>query len=262
MTDPVDDTARVRVDRADWYATITMSVPQRRNALSLAVIEDLTAALRQVAATDVAGVMITGEGPVFSSGHDFADMAGRPLGEMRQLLRTCADMMLLTQQIPQVVLARVQGPALAAGCQLVASCDLAVAVDTATFSIPGGKAGWFCHTPAVAVARSVGRKQLMEMALTGDAVDAQTAVGWGLLNRAVPEADLDEACLDLLGRATRGSRLSKAMGKQTLYRQMGLDDRQAYDVAIEVMAASSQTADGQESMASFIERRPAKYVDR
>lgn len=252
----------VRVERHDWYATITMTIPQRRNALSLAVITDLTAALNDVAATDLAGVVITGEGTVFSSGHDFADMSGQMLGEMRGLLRTCSDMMLLAQQIPQVVMARVQGPALAAGCQLVASCDLAVAVDTATFAIPGGKAGWFCHTPAVAVARNLGRKQVMEMALTGDAIDADTAVRWGLLNRAVPSEQLDEATLDLLGRATRGSKLSKAIGKQTLYSQMQMEQRQAYDMAIEVMAASSQTADGQESMNSFIERRPAKYLDR
>jgi enoyl-CoA hydratase/carnithine racemase len=252
----------VRVERHDAYATITMTVSRRRNALALAVIEDLTAALREVAATDAAGVFLTGEGPVFSSGHDFADMSGRSLGEMRQLLGTCAEMMLLIQSVPQVVLARVQGPALAAGCQLVATCDLAVAVDTATFGIPGGKAGWFCHTPAVAVARNIGRKQLMEMALTGDTVDAGTAERWGLINRAVPEGDLDEACTDLLGRATRGSRLSKAIGKQTLYRQVDLGVREAYDLATEVMAASSQTADGQESMDSFIERRHAKYVDR
>lgn len=256
MTDPL-----VRAERHDWYTTITMAIPGRRNALSLALIEAVAEALREAAASDVGGIMIAGEGPVFSSGHDFADMSGRPLGEMRQLLRTCADMMLLIQQIPQVVLARVQGPALAAGCQLVATCDLAVAVDTATFSIPGGKAGWFCHTPAVAVARNVGRKQVMEMALTGDPIDAQTAVSWGLLNRAVPESDLDQAALDLLGRATRGSKSSKAMGKQTLYRQMDLEQRMAYDIATEVMAASSQTADGQESMNAFIERRPAKYLD-
>lgn len=252
----------VRLDRHDWYATITMTVPRRRNALALAVIEDLTAALEEVAASDLAGVMLTGEGPVFSSGHDFADMAGRPLGEMRHLLRVCSDMMLLLQRIPQVVLARVQGPALAAGCQLVASCDLAVAVDSATFSIPGGKGGWFCHTPAVAVARNVGRKQIFEMALTGDAIDAATAVDWGLINTAVPEDELDQACADLLGRATRGSKLSKALGKQTLYTQMQMEQRQAYDMAIEVMAASSQTADGQESMNSFIERRPPKFLDR
>lgn len=252
----------IRLDRHDWYATITMTVPKRRNALALTVIEDLIDALNEVATSDLAGVMITGEGPVFSSGHDFADMAGRPLGEMRQLLRTCSDMMLLLQRIPQVVLAKVQGPALAAGCQLVASCDLAIAVDSATFSIPGGKGGWFCHTPAVAVARNVGRKQLLEMALTGDAIDTETAVGWGLINKAVPEGDLDQACLDLLGRATRGSKLSKALGKQTLYTQMQMEQRQAYDMAIEVMAASSQTADGQESMNSFIERRPPKFLDR
>lgn len=252
----------VTVTRDDWCATITMTVPRRRNALSLHVINALADAFAEVAATDAAGIILTGEGPVFSSGHDFADMADRHYGEMRELLTTCADMMMLIQQVPQVVLARVQGPALAAGCQLVATCDLAVAVDTATFSVPGGKAGWFCHTPMVAVGRQLPPKRALEMALTGDPVDATTAEQWGLVNRAVPADQLDEACMDLLGRATRGSRLSKGLGKQTYYAQIGLDQRQAYDVATEAMAASSQTADGQESMRSFMERRPAKYVDR
>ena len=259
MTEP---STVVRTQRHDWYTEITLAVPRRRNALSLAMIEALARALEEVAASDAAGVLLTGEGPVFSSGHDFADMAGRSYADMRRLLRTCADMMTLVQQIPQVVLARVQGPALAAGCQLVASCDLAVAVDSATFSVPGGKAGWFCHTPMVAVGRQLPPKRALEMALTGDPVDASTAASWGLINRAVAAPHLDEACLDLLGRATRGSRLSKGLGKQTYYAQVGLEQRQAYDVAIEAMAASSQTADGQESMNSFIERRGATYTDR
>ncbi|WP_205712113.1 enoyl-CoA hydratase-related protein [Euzebya rosea] len=259
MTEP---STMVRTQPHDWYTEITLAVPRRRNALSLAMIEALARALEEVAASDAAGVLLTGEGPVFSSGHDFADMAGRSYADMRRLLRTCADMMTLVQQIPQVVLARVQGPALAAGCQLVASCDLAVAVDSATFSVPGGKAGWFCHTPMVAVGRQLPPKRALEMALTGDPVDASTAASWGLINRAVAAPHLDEACLDLLGRATRGSRLSKGLGKQTYYAQVGLEQRQAYDVAIEAMAASSQTADGQESMNSFIERRGATYTDR
>jgi enoyl-CoA hydratase/carnithine racemase len=252
----------VRTRRCDWYTEVTLALPRRRTALSLAMIDELTAVLQEVAASDAAAVLLTGEGPVFSSGHDFADMTGRSYGDMRQLLRRCADMMLLVQQIPQVVLARVQGPALAAGCQLVASCDLAVAVDSATFSVPGGKAGWFCHTPMVAVGRQLPPKRALEMALTGDPVDAATAASWGLVNRAVAPSELDDACLDLLGRASRGSRLSKGLGKQTYYSQIGLEQRQAYDVAIEAMAASSQTADGQESMNSFVERRPAEYVDR
>ena len=256
------DDALVRTQRHDWYTEVTLAVPRRRNALSLAMIEALARALEEVAASDAAGVLLTGEGPVFSSGHDFADMAGRSYADMRRLLRTCADMMTLVQQVPQVVLARVQGPALAAGCQLVARCALAVAVDSATFSVPGGKAGWFCHTPMVAVGRQLPPKRALEMALTGDPVDASTAASWGLINRAVAAPHLDEACLDLLGRATRGSRLSKGLGKQTYYAQVGLEQRQAYDVAIEAMAASSQTADGQESMNSFIERRGATYTDR
>jgi enoyl-CoA hydratase/carnithine racemase len=256
--DPTD----VRVERRDWCTAITLARPERRNALSLDVIGQLRAAVDEVAATDAAGILLAAEGPSFSAGHDFADMAGRPLGEMRQLLRACSDLMLRLQQVPQVVLARVQGHAWAAGCQLVASCDLAVAADTATFAAPGGKAGWFCHTPMVAIGRAVGRKQAAELALTGDPVDAATALAWGLVNRVVPEASLDDACAELLGRATRGSRLSKGMGKQTLHAQLDLGLREAYDHAVEVMAAASQTADGQESMAAFVEKRPAKYVDR
>jgi enoyl-CoA hydratase/carnithine racemase len=256
MTDPV------HLDRHDRFATITLAVPERRNALSLAVIEALRAAVEEVAASDAAGILLAGEGPAFCSGHDFGDMHGRPLHEMRHLLRTCSDLMLRLQQIPQVVLARVQGPAWAAGCQHVAACDLAVAAEEATFAAPGGKAGWFCHTPMVAIGRAVGRKRAAELALTGDPVDAPTAAAWGLVNRVVPADQLDEACLDLLHRATRGSRTSKGWGKQTLHAQLDLGTREAYDLAVEAMAAASQTADGQESMASFVERRPASYTER
>lgn len=256
-----EGTPPVRVTRDGRHATITMAVPRRRNALSLAVIEALHEAVEEVAASDAAGIVLSGEGPAFSSGHDFGDMHGRPLAEMRHLLRRCSDLMLRLQTVPQVVLARVQGPAWAAGCQLVASCDLAVASEDASFAAPGGKAGWFCHTPMVAIGRAVGRRRAAELALTGDPIDARTALDWGLVNRVVPAEQLDRACTELLDRATRGSRMSKAWGKQTLYAQLDVGVREAYDHAIEVMAAASQTADGQESMASFIERRHPTWVE-
>jgi enoyl-CoA hydratase/carnithine racemase len=196
---------------------------------------------------------------VFSAGHDFADLAGAGLPEARRVLRACTDLLDTMQAIPQPVVARVHGLATAAGCQLVATADLAVAGVSATFATPGGQGGWFCHTPMVAVGRNVARKRALELALTGDAIDAVTAAEWGLVNRVVPDADLDAATLDLLSRATRGSALSKALGKQTFYRQIGLDQRQAYDEAIEVMAASSQTADAQEGMAAFLEKRAPTF---
>jgi len=252
----------ILVEREGPFVTIAMNRPKRRNALSVAHMQELIAAFRQVGQSDARGVIVAGNGPVFSAGHDFSDMAGADLVAMRELLWTCTELMSTIQRLPQPVVARVHGLATAAGCQLVASCDLAVAAEDAGFATPGGKGGWFCHTPLVAVSRAIGRKQAMEMALTGDTVDAQTALEWGLVNRVVPADQLESATLDLLERATRGSAMSKAIGKQAFYTQLGMDQAQAYTYAVEVMAATSQTADAQEGMASFLEKRPATWVGR
>ena len=163
--------------------------------------------------------------------------------------------------VPQVVLARVHALATAAGCQLVASCDLAVAAESAGFAAPGGKGGWFCHTPMVAIARDVGRKRAMELALTGDVIDAATALDWGLVNRVVPDADLDDAVADLMARATRGSRASKAWGKQTMHAQLGRPERDAYTTAVEVMAAASQLPGAVEGMSAFLGKRRPVWPD-
>ncbi|KRE62421.1 enoyl-CoA hydratase-related protein [Nostocoides sp. Soil756] len=240
---------------------ITMRRPERRNALSEDHLRELLDALRATAGTDAAGVVIGGEGPVFSAGHDFADVAARDLDGVRDLLRLCTDVMQQVQAMPQVVIARVHALATAAGCQLVASCDLAVAGESAGFALPGGKGGWFCHTPAVPVARAIGRKRLMEMALTGDVVDAATALEWGLVNRVVPDADLDAAVDALMMRATRGARASKAHGKQVLYAQLDRPEEEAYAVALAAMADASQTPSAREGMAAFLEKRPAVWPD-
>jgi len=240
---------------------ITMNRPERRNSLSSAHLAELTDAFQAAARTDATGIVLAGEGKVFSAGHDFADVAARDLPGVRDLLRQCTELMKLIQSVPQVVIARVHALATAAGCQLVATCDLAVAAESAGFALPGGKGGWFCHTPAVPVARNVGRKRLMEMALTGDVVDAATAAEWGLVNSVVPDDELDAAVDALLARATRGSRVGKAIGKQTLYAQLDRPEADAYAIAVEVMASMSQTAGAKEGMAAFLEKRHPVWPD-
>lgn len=240
--------------------TITLNRADKRNALAMDVMLELTEAFRHVGSSGALGVILAANGPVFSAGHNFADMAGATLDEARRLFTVCTTMMDSVQSIPQPVVAKVHALATAAGCQLVASCDLAVAADTAGFAIPGGKGGLFCHTPLVAVARNIGRKRALEMALTGDVIDAATAADWGLINRAVPAEELDAATLDLITRATRGSALSKAMGKQGFYGEIDLAQGRAYDFAVELMANAALTVDAQEGIAAFLAKRHATFT--
>lgn len=249
----------ILVSTDEGITTVTLNRPDKRNALSLPLMLELTEALQAVGRSTARGVILAANGPVFSAGHNFADMAGASLAQARELFAVCTRMMDTLQALPQPVIARVHALATAAGCQLVATCDLAIAADTAGFAIPGGKAGLFCHTPLVAVARNIGRKRALEMAMTGDAIDAATAADWGLINRAVPPDQLEAATLDLISRATRGSTESKAMGKQGYYRQMELAQPQAYALAGEIMAAGALTEDAQEGIAAFLEKRPAQY---
>ncbi|MQA78625.1 MAG: enoyl-CoA hydratase [Streptosporangiales bacterium] len=253
------DYEMVKVERSGEFVTITMNRPERRNALSTAHMRELLAAFEETGDGDALGVVLAGEGPVFSSGHDFRDVAAGDGDEVRRMLEVCTRLMNTIQSVPQPVVARVHGLATAAGCQLVATCDLAVAAQSAAFAAPGGKGGWFCHTPMVAIGRNVGRKRAMELALTGDTIDAATAVEWGLVNSVVPDAELDDAVHELLGRATRGSAWSKAAGKRTLYAQLGLDQRLAYDHAVEVMAATSQSPDAKEGMRAFLDKRAPRW---
>ncbi|RZS32455.1 enoyl-CoA hydratase/carnithine racemase [Herbihabitans rhizosphaerae] len=240
---------------------ITMNRPAKRNSLTEEHLADLLDAFRAAGETDASGIVLAGEGKVFSAGHDFGDVAARDLLGVRELLTLCTELMRTIQSVPQVVIARVHALATAAGCQLMASCDLAVAAESAGFALPGGKGGWFCHTPAVPVARSVGRKRLMELVLTGDVIDAATAEQWGLINKAVPDERLDEAVDELLSRATKGSRASKALGKRTVYAQLDRPEADAYAIALEVMAAASQLDGAKEGMAAFLEKRRPVWPD-
>jgi enoyl-CoA hydratase/carnithine racemase len=253
-------TEQVLIEITDDLATITLNRPDRRNALSESMLLDLGAAIDRAASTaGVRAIVLAAAGPVFSAGHDFADMVDRDLDGMRRLLTVCTDVMIGIARLPVPVVARVQGIATAAGCQLVASCDLAVAVGQASFAAPGGRGGWFCHTPLVAIARAVGVRRALELGMTGDPIDAQTALAWGLVNRVVPRDELVAATAALARAASRGSVASKAIGKRTFYRQVGLDVDAAYAEAIEVMAHAALTPDGREAMRAFVEKRPAVY---
>ena len=219
----------ILVERSGDFATVTMNRPQRRNALSLEHMRELITAFGELGNSDALGIVLAGSGPVFSAGHDFADTAGADLPYMRALLATCTDLMTLIQQVPQPVVARVHGLATAAGCQLVA------------------------------IARNVGRKRAAELAMSGDVIDARTALDWGLVNRVVPADQLDSAVQDLLDRVTRGSADSKGIGKQALYAQIDLDQPKAYAYALEVMAATSQLPDAQEGIRAFLEKRKPNW---
>jgi enoyl-CoA hydratase/carnithine racemase len=257
----MDAYQHLEVKRDGETVRITMNRPSRRNSLSEDHLRELTAAFTEAGESDATGIVLGANGPVFSAGHDFGDVSSRDVLGVRDLLNICTNLMQTIQAVPQVVIARVHALATAAGCQLVATCDLAVAAESAGFALPGGKGGWFCHTPAVPVARNIGRKRLMELALTGDAISASTAAEWGLINYAVPDAELDRAVDELLARATRGSRAGKGIGKQTLYAQLDRPETDAYGIAIPVMAAMSQSAAAKEGMAAFLEKRHAVWPE-
>ncbi len=252
----------IRVERNGRFVTLTLDRPEKRNSLAVDVMLEITDALRRIGGSDIDGVILAANGPVFSAGHNFADMAGADLESTRHVFAVCTEMMNTLQGIPQPVIAQVHALATAAGCQLVATCDLAVAAESAAFAIPGGKGGLFCHTPLVAVARNVGRKRALEMAMTGDTVDAQTAADWGLVNRVVPDAQLDQAVLELLTRATRGSVYSKALGKQAFYAQIDLPQDEAYQYAVEVMARAATSDDAQEGISAFLAKRTPSFRQR
>ena len=244
----------VRLDSQGRVATITLDRPEKRNALSLEMLQKLTKALNAVP-PDAGVVVLAATGPAFSAGHDLGELLDRPAEFYGALFAACTEMMETVHTVPQPVIARVQGPASAAGCQLVASCDLAVAADTAWFATPGVKIGLFCSTPMVPISRAVGRKRAMQMLLTGDPVDAATAVEWGLINSAVPRDELDAAVDALAGKILRFSADTIALGKAAFYAQADLTEGTAYDVTEPVMAANAATVDAQEGMAAFLEKR-------
>ena len=249
----------LRVERGP-IATLTLPRPARRTALSAALLRRLGDALDSLSADESARVVVlAGAGSAFCAGHDLGEMVGRSEAEYRDLFALCSDVMLRLREMPQPVIARVHGPAAAAGCQLVAACDLAVAAEAATFATPGVKIGLFCTTPAVPLVRAVGDKAAMEMLLTGRPVPAAQALAWGLVNRVVPAEGLDQAVAELCEPIVAASPTTVRLGKAAFYGQRGLDERQAYDLATEVMTYNACRPDAQEGMAAFLAKRPPRW---
>lgn len=253
-------TPYVLVDRSGPIARVTLDRPDRRNPLSLQMMREATAAIRDLGDDPSCGVVVlTGSGPALSAGHEIGEMIDRTLEQEREIFDTCVELMESIQAIRQPVIAEVQGHAIAAGCQLVATCDLAVTVDSARFGTPGVKIGLFCSTPMVAVSRNIGRKRALQMLLTGETIDAATAVEWGLVNEAVP-ADRLRARVDELGmQIADASPLILEIGKQAFYRQIDLPQDEAYRAMSATMATNAVTCDAQEGMTAFLEKRAPQW---
>jgi enoyl-CoA hydratase/carnithine racemase len=241
-------------------ATITLNRPERRNALSLELMEEVIAALESLGADgDIRAIVVEGAGPAFSAGHDLDEMVGRDAAFYEQLFDVCTVMMETVHRVPQPVIAKVHAVATAAGCQLVASCDLAVAAEEAKFATPGVKIGLFCSTPMVPLSRAVGRKRALQMLLTGEPIDARTAAEWGLVNLVVAGDELDATVAALVEKIARSSPLTVGIGKEAFYRQVDLDEHDAYEIVRTVMAENAQAGDAQEGMTAFLEKRAPEW---
>ena len=258
MSEPI-----LHVGTAGPVATIRLNRPRQRNALSMDLMRDLIAALEGIGTNrEVAAVILAAEGSVFCAGHDLKEMVDRDINEYRQIFDLCTDLMTAIQRIPQPVIAQVDGMATAAGCQLVAACDLVVASENARFATPGVRIGLFCSTPMVALTRAIGRKRALEMLLTGKSIDAATACEWGLVNRVVPKDALAKATRDLACEIAQASEMVVGLGKAAFYAQIDLDQSKAYTYAKEVMSMNALASDAQEGMSAFLQKRPPCWTGR
>jgi len=239
-------------------ATLTLSRPNKFNALSVELLSELQRELALIEGdSNVRAVVLAAAGKAFCAGHDLEEMRADPSPEaMRALFRRCADVMLAIARLPQPVIARVHGVATAAGCQLVATCDLAVAVETARFAVSGVNLGLFCSTPMVALTRNLPRKPAMEMLLTGGFIDAAKALHWGLVNRVVPADALDAATAELAASVAAKSPAAIALGKRLFYKQLEVGIEEAYQLASETMTCNMATADAQAGIDAFVGKRP------
>jgi enoyl-CoA hydratase/carnithine racemase len=238
---------------------LTLDRPDKRNALSLDLMRQLRAAVESATGTVI---VIAGNGPCFSAGHDLGEMVGREAEFYDELFRECTLLMETLHRVPQPVIAKVHGVATAAGCQLVAACDLAVAEAGARFATPGVKIGLFCSTPMVPVTRAVGRKRALQLLLTGEMIDARTAADWGLVNTVVPADELDAAVTELAAKIAAASPAIVATGKAAFYDSIDLPESDAYAHTCGVMATNAADADAQEGIRAFLEKRPPTWTSR
>ena len=251
------------VSREGITARVTLNRPEKRNALSLELMQELIGALETLGGdSEVRAIVIEGAGVAFSAGHDLSEMVGRDVAFYQRLFDACVELMEAIHRVPQPVIAKVHGVATAAGCQLVAACDLAIAAEDARFATPGVKIGLFCSTPMVPLSRAIGRKRALEMLLTGELCDAQTALDWGLVNRIVPADGLEDAVAELVERIAASSPLTVGIGKEAFYAQVELDEHRAYDLTKSVMAMNSLAADAQEGICAFLEKRRPSWTGK
>lgn len=255
------ETASILVEtRAGAVARLLLNRPGQRNALSLELLEALSAALGRIGGdAGVQAVVIAGAGGAFSAGHDLRELESASPDEIEALFASCSRVMESIHALPQPVVARVHGVATAAGCQLVAACDLAVAAEEATFATPGIRIGLFCSTPAVPLVRAIGRKRALEMLLGGGPIDARTALDWGLVNRVVPGPRLDDAVDELLAPILGASGPVVAAGKATFYRQVDRPEGEAYGIASAAMCRGASEPEAREGIAAFLARREPSW---
>jgi enoyl-CoA hydratase/carnithine racemase len=259
----VGATELLEVERAQGVVTLSLNRPAQRNALSRELMRELSVAFTALGEDpEVRVVVLAGRGPAFCAGHDLGEMLGLELADYRELFELCGSVMTAIHGLPQPVIARVHGMATAAGCQLVAACDLVVASSEARFATPGVKIGLFCTTPMVEVTRSIGRKRALEMLLTGTPIDAETAAAWGLVNTVVAPDELEAATDELAQRIASASSLTVGIGKRAFYRQIDLGIDAAYDICEEVMSENATAEDAQEGMSAFLEKRPPTWRGR
>lgn len=250
-------TKAVVVEELGDVSWVVLNRPEKRNALSLELMRELTATLREVKGRVV---IIAAAGPAFSAGHDLRELVAGDRATHEQIFATCVELMQTVQAIDQPVIAAVHGVATAAGCQLVAACDLAIAADDARFGTPGVRIGLFCSTPMVPLSRAIGPKRSMQMLLTGDLVDAPTAAAWGLVNEVVPATELGTAAVALAKKIAAASPATISIGKQAFYRQLGLTQPDAYELAAAAMVECGATNDAREGMTAFLEKRSPTWT--
>ena len=244
-------------------AIIALNRPDRRNALSLGLMQELIDCFRALGGNhEIRAIILAANGPAFSAGHDLSELIDRQISDYRHVFDVCVELMGIIQSIPQPVIAEVQGIATAAGCQLVATCDMAVASDKSQFATPGVRIGLFCTTPMVALTRAIGRKRAFEMLLTGTPISAQTAMEYGLVNRVVAAEHLREETYALAQRVAEASSFTVSVGKQAFYTQIDLDQPKAYAYAKEVMSLNAIAEDAQEGMGAFLEKRAPCWKGR